>query len=135
VATFIDTNILIYALKPESPFCNWSLETMLARRALGPLNIDPLVYAELSLGFQNQLVLDSVLSSFHIEIRQITKSGLFSAGRAFKQYKARGGIKTNVLPDFLIGANAHDHNIPLLTADTTRYSTYFPTLQLIAPPA
>ena len=55
------------------------------------------------------------------------------AGKAFAQYRRRGGVKTQVLPDFVIGANAAVLGCALLTRDAARYRSYFPTLQVIAP--
>jgi predicted nucleic acid-binding protein len=45
----------------------------------------------------------------------------------------RRGSKSGVLPDFFIGAHAAITGIPLLTRDVSRYRTYFPLLELIAP--
>jgi predicted nucleic acid-binding protein len=58
---------------------------------------------------------------------------LFLAGKAFVQYRRRGGAKTNVLGDFFIGAHAAVSGLPLLTRDTGRYRTYFPSVKLLAP--
>lgn len=48
-------------------------------------------------------------------------------------YRGRGGTRTGVLPDFLIGAHAAVAGVALLTRDVARYLAYFPTLTLIAP--
>ncbi|WP_206664635.1 type II toxin-antitoxin system VapC family toxin [Dankookia rubra] len=58
---------------------------------------------------------------------------LFLAGRVFHAYRCRGGSRTGVLPDFLIGAHAAVAGLPLITRDVARYRSYFPTLDLIAP--
>ena len=57
----------------------------------------------------------------------------FLAGKAFLQYRRRGGVRSAPLPDFYIGAHAAIAGLPLLTRDARRYRTYFPTLELIAP--
>ncbi len=38
-----------------------------------------------------------------------------------------------MLPDFFIGAHAAVAGMDLLTRDTRRYKTYFPTIKIIAP--
>jgi predicted nucleic acid-binding protein len=38
-----------------------------------------------------------------------------------------------VLPDLFIGAHAQVEKLPLLTRDTRRYRSYFPTVELITP--
>lgn len=57
----------------------------------------------------------------------------FLAGKAFMQYRQRGGGRTTPLPDFYIGAHALVAGYHLLTRDARRYRTYFPRLALIAP--
>ena len=61
------------------------------------------------------------------------REALFSAGKAHRRYRSRGGTRTGVLPDFFIGAHAAVMGWPLLTRDARRYRTYFPALDLIAP--
>lgn len=53
-----------------------------------------------------------------------------------KRSSAIAGAKQEdrVQPDFCIGAHAAVAGLPLPTQDTNRYTTYFPTLELIAPP-
>ncbi|MGA8715308.1 MAG: type II toxin-antitoxin system VapC family toxin, partial [Roseiarcus sp.] len=57
----------------------------------------------------------------------------FVAGRAFVEYRRRGGARTSPLPDFYIGAHAAVAGLALLTRDARRYAGYFPKVQLIAP--
>ena len=57
----------------------------------------------------------------------------FLAGKAFLRYRRNGGQRTSTLPDFFIGAHALVAGHRLLTRDPTRYRTYFPRLDLIAP--
>jgi predicted nucleic acid-binding protein len=134
MAVFVDTNILIYALKPQSILNAWALQTLSDNSVGGAVLIDPIVYAELAVGFESVSKLEQSLAYFDVKISPPSRDALFDAARAFKIYKSRGGTKTNVLPDFLIGANASDSGFALITRDTARYATYFPTLQLIAPP-
>jgi predicted nucleic acid-binding protein len=60
-------------------------------------------------------------------------SAAFLAGKSFLNYRRRGGMKTAPLPDFYIGAHAAVAGFRLLTRDTVRYRTYFPTVELITP--
>ena len=57
----------------------------------------------------------------------------FLAGKAFLDYRRRGGTRASPLPDFYIGAHAAVRRYRLLTRDAARYRTYFPTVELIAP--
>lgn len=74
-----------------------------------------------------------MLDAVGIAFLQIPRTALFLAGKAFGQYRAAGGTRTGVLPDFFVGAHALITGSPLLTRDTRRYRAYFPELRLIAP--
>jgi predicted nucleic acid-binding protein len=100
---------------------------------LHALAINPIVYAELSRAFARHEELIAAINALQIKVIETPRPALFLAARAFLQYKRRGGVKVNVLPDFFIGAHAAVEKVPLLTRDVKRYQTYFPTVQLIAP--
>ena len=68
-----------------------------------------------------------------LTLREIPRAALFLAGKATLQYRRRGGSKTQVLPDFFIGAHAAVEGWPLLTRDASRLRTYFPSLKVVAP--
>jgi predicted nucleic acid-binding protein len=57
----------------------------------------------------------------------------FLAGKAFVNYRRRGGARLTPLPDFYIGAHAAIAGYRLLTRDVARYRTYFPTVTLMTP--
>jgi hypothetical protein len=61
-------------------------------------------------------------------------AALVRAGVAFKQYRTQNSRpKTNVLPDFIIGAIAEVADAPLLTANSADFAAYFPKIILISP--
>ena len=66
-------------------------------------------------------------------MHEVPRPALFLAGKAYLQYRRRGGGKAQVLPDFFIGAHAAVEGWPLLTRDASRFRTYFPSLEVIAP--
>jgi predicted nucleic acid-binding protein len=77
--------------------------------------------------------LDRAVSTLALELREVPRPALFLAAKAFVQYRRRGGSKQQVLPGFFIGAHAAVEGWPLLTRDASRFRTYFPTLEVIAP--
>jgi predicted nucleic acid-binding protein len=95
------------------------------------LVINPVVYAELSVGFDRTEDVDAFLAGSGIEVDEVPRAALFLAGKAFAEYRARGGTKTGVLSDFFIGAHAMIQGISVLTRDIRRYRSYFPKLMLI----
>ena len=98
------------------------------------LVINPIVYAEVSIGFDRIEDLDGALPADIIERRPIPLEAAFLAGKCFLKYRRRGGPRQSTLPDFFIGAHAAVEGMTLLTRDAARYRTYFPRLKLICPP-
>ena len=131
--TLVDTNILLDLLKDDPDWSDWSVRQLKAAAARGPLRINDVVYAELSVGAERIEQIDAFLAGITIDIMPSSRQSLFLAAKAFASYRARGGIKTGVLPDFFVGAQAAVECVPLLTRDAARYRTYFPVVELIAP--
>jgi predicted nucleic acid-binding protein len=77
--------------------------------------------------------LDAFLDQADIVLVATPRSALFLAGKAFQRYRAAGGLRTGVLPDFFIGAHAAIMGLRLLSRDAQRYRTYFPKIDLVAP--
>ena len=99
----------------------------------GPLVINPIVYAEVSAGFDRIEDLDDAVPADDFRREALPYEAGFLAGKALLAYRRRGGQKRSSLPDFYIGAHAAVRGYRLLTRDVARYRTYFPTVTLIAP--
>jgi predicted nucleic acid-binding protein len=133
--TLIDTNVLLDLVTDDPDWADWSLAGLEQAALAGPLLINDVVYAETSVRYERIEDLDAMLAQATIEIARTPRSALFLAGKAFRRYRASGGRRTGVLPDFLIGAHSAVEGWPLLTRDAARYRRYFPKVMLIAPPA
>jgi predicted nucleic acid-binding protein len=131
--TLVDTNVLLDLVTNDRDWADWSLARLEDAALAGPLLINDIVYAESSIRFDRIEDLDATLATARIKLTPAPRSALFLAGKAYKQYRAAGGTRTGVLPDFFIGAHATVEGWPLLTRDTSRYRTYFPKITLIAP--
>lgn len=131
--TLIDTNILLDLVTDNPDWFEWSLARLDDAALAGRLLINDIVYAEISIRYDRIEDLDAMLSGTMIQIAPTPRSALFLAGKAYRQYRAAGGTRTGVLPDFFIGAHATVEGWPLLTRDTSQYRTYFPKVTLIAP--
>lgn len=129
----VDTIVLVDVLQDDPEWAEWSIGQLRAQAKIHELVIDPVVYAELSLSFSALENLDRVVATMKLAMREIPRPALFLAGKAYLQYRRRGGIKTQVLPDFFIGAHAAVEGWPLLTRDASRFRTYFPSLDVVAP--
>lgn len=129
----VDTNVLVDVLQDDPQWAEWSIGQLRAQARVHALAINPIVYAELSLSFSSVEALDSVVARMELTLHEVPRPALFLAGKAFAQYRRRGGAKAQVLPDFIIGAHAAVSGWSLLTRDATRYRSYFPALRVIAP--
>jgi len=129
----LDTNVLLDIVTRDAQWAAWSLNAMEWAATEGPLFVNAVIYAELSIRYESLGAVDALIESVGAEFADVPKSAAFLAAEAFAQYRAVGGAKTGVLPDFFIGAHAQALDIPILTRDVRRYRTYFPSVRLIAP--
>ena len=70
----------------------------------GLLVINPIVYAEVSTGFDRIEDLDDVVPADDFRREALPYEAAFVAGKAFLAYRRRGGEKRSPLSDFYIGA-------------------------------
>jgi hypothetical protein len=131
--TLVDTNILLDVVTDDPDWADWSIDQLEAAALRGPLLINNIVYAELAVRYERIERLETFLSEAGLDMVAMPRSALFLAGKVFQKYRKAGGSRSGVLPDFFIGAHAAVDRLDLLTRDTARYRTYFPTVTLIAP--
>ena len=129
----VDTNVLVDVLENDPEWADWSIAQLQAQSKVHRLVINPIIYSELSLTFSKVEAMDAVIESMELRMLEIPKPALFLAGKAFVQYRRNGGVKSNVLGDFFIGAHAAVSGLPVLTRDTHRFKSYFPSVKLVAP--
>ena len=130
----VDTNVLVDVLENDPDWADWSIAQLQVQSKVYRLVINPINYSELSLTFSTIEALDQVLDGMELRMLDMPKPALFLAGKAFVQYRRSGGLKNNVLGDFLIGAHAAVSGLPVLTRDIRRYTAYFPSVRWVAPP-
>ncbi|HET7930329.1 MAG TPA: type II toxin-antitoxin system VapC family toxin [Rhodanobacteraceae bacterium] len=129
----VDTCVWLDVLQDDPRWAEWSQTQLDLAMHRGGIAINPVIYAELSVGFDRIERLDAVLAQLSATLEELPRQALFLAGKAFRQYRARQGERKGVLPDFFIGAHAAVSGLPLLTRDVTRIRGYFPTVVLLAP--
>lgn len=129
----VDTNVLVDVLQDDPEWADWSIGQLRAQSKIHRLAINPIIYAELSLTFSTVEALDQTIADLDLALIELPRHALFLAGKAFVRYRRQGGNKGNIHADFFIGAHAAVGKHPLLTRDTRRYASYFPSVTLIAP--
>jgi predicted nucleic acid-binding protein len=133
--TLVDTNVLLDLVTDDPQWAEWSVLQLEAAALRGPLCINDVIYAELSVRYERIEMLETFLDVAGLTMLPMPRAALFLAGKAFAGYRKAGGARTGVLPDFFIGAHAAVKGLPLLTRDKARYQTYYPKVMLIAPDA
>jgi len=129
----IDANVLIDVAMDDPVWADWSQERLDIAAGEDRLAINDVVYAELSVRYSRMAELDAMLREFVIDLSPTPREALFLAGKAYQRYRAAGGLRTGVLPDFFIGAHSLVAHAPLVTRDPRRYRSYFPGIALITP--
>ncbi len=130
--SLIDSSVIIDVLAGQE-WQPWSADTVASARAEGRLVVSPVVIAELAGRFRALADLEKALAHGEFEPEQLPWEAAFLAGRAFSEYRRRGGPRTTVLPDLLIGAHAAVSGYRVITRDRHRFRSYFPGLEVITP--
>lgn len=131
--TLVDSNVILDVLTDDADWGDWSASMLAEAARAGPLAINPIIYAEVSAGFERIEDLDDALPEAYYRRLPLPYEAAFLTGQCFLKYRRRGGPRRSPLPDFYIGAHAALADLTLLTRDAKRYRSYFPTLRIIAP--
>ena len=129
----VDSNVLLDVATDDPA---WGVRSAVALARHGEhsiLVINPIIYAEVSVGFDRVEDLEAALPHDLYRREALPYEAAFLAGKAFLAYRRRAGDRRSPLPDFYIGAHAAVAGYPLLTRDAARYRTYFPRLAVLEP--
>jgi len=129
----VDSNVLLDVLTEDPEWFAWSADALARCADESELVINPIVYAEVSIGFDRVEDVESALAPDTFVRSPLPWDAAFLAGKCFRAYRRRGGEKRSPLPDFYVGAHAAVSGLSLLTRDPARYRTYFPKLRLVSP--
>jgi predicted nucleic acid-binding protein len=126
----LDSNVLIALFQQARPKM---FDRLAEWQALRTIHINLVIFAEVAPSFPAATELEAALDRLNILLTALTREDAFRAGQAFAEYRRRGGERTAILPDFLIGAQAEIRGWPLVTRDRKGFQSYFPGLQIIDP--
>jgi predicted nucleic acid-binding protein len=129
----VDSNVLLDVATNDPDWGDWSARALAEVAEHTTLIINPIIYAEVSIGYSTIEALDASLPATLYQREPLPWEAGFLAGKSFLRYRRRGGSRTSPLPDFYIGAHAAIGRLALLTRDPARYRTYFPRLEILAP--
>jgi Predicted nucleic acid-binding protein, contains PIN domain len=129
----VDSNILLDIATNDPIWGSWSADALAQCTEYASLLVNPIIYAEVSVGFTTIEALNAALPSSIYQRAALPWEAGFLAGKSFLAYRKRGGVRNTPLPDFYIGAHAAIEKLALLTRDAARYRTYFPKVEILAP--
>jgi len=129
----VDSNVILDIFTEDKQWFQWSASQLTNLSNHSILVINPIIYAEISIGFDQIEEWKAALPKNYFRYDPLPYQAAFLAGKCFLNYRRRGGTKRSPLPDFYIGAHAFVEKMTLLTRDQGRYKTYFPNLNLITP--
>ena len=129
----VDSNVILDVVTEDPQWFEWSAQMLTNYADQGNLVINPIIYAEISIGFNQPEEVEAALPEDFFRRDSLPYAAAFLAGQSFLEYRRRGGERRSPLPDFYIGAHAAVTAMPPLTRDVNRYRTYFPSVLLITP--
>lgn len=133
MVTLVDSNVILDVLTDDPAWAAWSRQALAEAVDDGPVAVNPIIYAEVSVRFARIEDLEDAVPVDDFARLQLPWEAGFLAAKAFQRYRQAGGRRGATLPDFYIGAHAAVSGLRLLTRDRARYRTYFPSVDLIAP--
>ena len=129
----VDSNVLLDIATNNPNWSEWSGSALAECAEHTTLIINPIIYAEVSIGYTTIEALEAALPGALYRREPLPCDAAFLAGKCYLLYRRRGGSRNSPLPDFYIGAHAAVAHLALLTRDAARYRGYFPSVEILAP--
>jgi predicted nucleic acid-binding protein len=135
----LDTNVVIYGSDPRSPHHDWAWEVIVDAVTGEGGAINAVSLAEICVGDEEPATVADRIRSWGVEILDVPAAAAVACSRAYVAYRGRRRVESGhdsprlPLPDFFIGAHAQIMGWPLATADSRRFATYFPDVELKTP--
>ena len=128
----VDSSVILDVFLDDPEWGDWSEALLTKLSATRSLLINPIIYAEISIGFERIEELEKAVLECGLKMVGIPKEALFLAGKAYFRYRKGKGKKVAPLPDFFIGAHAAIEGLELATRDVRRIRNYFPGVKIIS---
>ncbi|MBN1425039.1 type II toxin-antitoxin system VapC family toxin [Candidatus Fermentibacteria bacterium] len=131
--TAVDTNVLLDVFLDDP--CFGMSSAALLRRCIGEgvVAVGEVVWAECAAAFPNDEDFRTAMAALGVNFVATSADAALRAGRAWRQYRSRGGSRQRMVADFLIGAHALVQTDRLLSRDRGFYATYFHDLTVLDP--
>ncbi|MBI4209005.1 MAG: PIN domain-containing protein [Deltaproteobacteria bacterium] len=133
--TAIDTSVLLDVFGADPRFGVLSGAALRHCFQQGGLLACEAVWAEVASFFPSSDSVQKAMKQLGVQFSPIELEATLTAGDSWKIYRSKGGKRTRVVADFLIGSHALHQADRLLTRDRGFYRTYFKGLKILDPAA
>ena len=99
----MDSNVLLDIATDDPNWSEWSTRALAEVAEHTTLVINPIIYAEVSIGFDRIEDVEIVLSPSIFRRDPLPWEAAFLAGKCLLAYRRKGGKRSSPLPDFFIG--------------------------------
>ena len=131
--TAVDSSVLIDVLFGDVTFGLRSAAALHDAANAGSLVACDVVWAEVAGSTRSWHGYLHALHDLGVNYLPVSSEAAVAAGATWAQYRATGGPRDRMVPDFLVGAHALTQADRLLTRDRGFYRRYFETLTILDP--
>ncbi len=131
--TAVDTSVLLDVFGADAKFLDRSKNALRSAMRAGGLLACEVVWAEVGAFFGSPDAAAEAMDRIGFVYDPLSREAALTASVAWRRYRRRGGIRTRVIADFLIGAHAAERADRLLTRDRGFYRSYFKGLKIADP--
>jgi predicted nucleic acid-binding protein len=131
--TAVDTSIMLDVLSNDPRFGRASVTALRAAVQRGRVIACAVVWAEVRAHFERAETMRAAFDAAGIGFDPLDSACAELAGEIWRDYRRRGGRRTTIIPDFLIGAHARLRADALVSRDRGFLRRCFPDLVVIDP--
>jgi predicted nucleic acid-binding protein len=131
--TAVDANIFLDVLTGSPQEIRIAQSALRQAGRAGALIASTVTYAEVAAQFPSKARSKDFFDLLSCKVQVLDENAAFLGGHFFDEYKQRGGKRSRILADFLIGAHAQLNADRILTRDTRFFGPNFPRLKAVSP--
>jgi predicted nucleic acid-binding protein len=131
--TAVDASVILDVFSNHPQYAARSKAALEAALQQGVLVVCPVVYAEVRAHFADDASLRAALGAAAVQFDPFDQACADLAGDIWRVYRSRGGTRTRLIPDFLVGAHAQLRAKRILSRDRGFLRAYFKDLVVLDP--
>lgn len=133
--TAVDTSVLLDVILDDPNYRAGSADALRRARGVGALIVCPVVWAEVRAALRRPDAIGEVFGNAGIAFDPFDEEIANLAGDLWRIYRRRGGRRTALVPNFLVGAHAIVRAGRILSRDRGFLRNYFESLIVVDPGA